>query len=264
MTDRIQCLRVKDWDARFESSRSREYKLKGQTYMPNKQGLGYNRIMHLKDGCAIYGAWCAMINLLSRMEKPRMGYLTDNSRSDGIQFSAKDISNLTLAPLHFIEKMLELCRSQHIGWLEVVYINDTKVPSTTAPQCPSPLPLPLPLQNPFPLQEQESAKPKKAFGELSRVMLTQDEYDNLVSKNGSERTKKAIEILDSYIASKNVKYACHYAVMKTGGWVWDRVDAVQKQSSQSQLSFQDREMERKRKLREVARNCGRENEQRLE
>ena len=32
--------RVKDWDARFESSKSRTYKLKTQVYMPNKMGVG--------------------------------------------------------------------------------------------------------------------------------------------------------------------------------------------------------------------------------
>jgi hypothetical protein len=65
----------------------------------------------------------------------------------------------------------------------------------------------------------------KSFGELQKVRLTPDEYAKLVAKHGEQRTKAAIEVLDGYIASKNKRYANHYAVMKEGSWVWERVAA---------------------------------------
>ena len=145
-------LRVKDWNSRFESAKSRDYGIKKQTYMPNKQGLGYNRMLRSVNGPALYGAWCAVIGLLSRMEKPRQGYLTDTSRSDGMILTSHDLSHLTLFPQPIIQEMLDFCRSKDIAWLEVVYVADTAKDSALplAGDChgPSPLPPPFPSSPP--------------------------------------------------------------------------------------------------------------------
>lgn len=143
-SQRIPVLRVKDWRERFESAKSKDYKIKSQSYMPNKQGLGYNRIVRRPDGPAIYGAWCAMINMLSRMEGPRQGYLTDSSRDTGLPLTPEDIAALTLMPDDLIKQMLDLCRSHHIAWLEVAYIKDTALSLSGAADGPPPLPLPSP------------------------------------------------------------------------------------------------------------------------
>jgi hypothetical protein len=71
-------------------------------------------------------------------------------------------------------------------------------------------------------KEKEKSK-KKAYGEFNSVMLTDDEYDKLISKHGESKALSAIEILDGYIASKGNKYKNHYAVFKKGSWVWERV-----------------------------------------
>lgn len=68
---------------------------------------------------------------------------------------------------------------------------------------------------------------KKPYGELGRVLLTDEEYSKLQERNDEARLRSAIEILDGYIASKNKKYASHYAVLKEGSWVWDRVNERQ-------------------------------------
>lgn len=141
-------LRVKDWNERFESAKSRTYKIKSQTYMPNKQGLGYTRIMNHAQGPAIYGAWCALINLLSRQEAPRHGYLTDTGRVHGYPWTPDDISIQTMVPEPIIRIMIEFCLSQAVGWLIVTDATDTTVSLPRIPQGypPLPLPSPLPLQ----------------------------------------------------------------------------------------------------------------------
>jgi hypothetical protein len=65
---------------------------------------------------------------------------------------------------------------------------------------------------------------KKEYGELKKVKLTDDEYAKLIAKHGEPTTLAAIEILDGYIGQqKKDPYANHYAVMKEGSWVWERV-----------------------------------------
>lgn len=67
---------------------------------------------------------------------------------------------------------------------------------------------------------------KTSYGELNCVKLTEKEYKILFDQRGSELLLRGIDILDSYIASKGKDpYKSHYAVLKRGGWVWDRVNA---------------------------------------
>jgi len=77
---------------------------------------------------------------------------------------------------------------------------------------------------------------KKAYGELESVKLTDDEYSKLLSKHGQKTLDKGLEILDTYIASKNKKYASHYAALKSDSWVWSRV-AEQTGSAPASKSF---------------------------
>jgi hypothetical protein len=64
---------------------------------------------------------------------------------------------------------------------------------------------------------------KVAHGELGKVLLSAEEYKKLQAAHSFDELAAGIEILDTYIASKNPKYASHYAVMKTDSWVWERV-----------------------------------------
>jgi hypothetical protein len=144
---------VPGWPTTFESAKSKTYKLKTQTYMPNKTGLGYKRIMRQADGPAIYGCWCAMIHALSRQQSPRQGYCTDTGRADGKPWTAEDISLHTDMPVKVCVRMLAVCASETVGWLTLTsqypyqgYHADT----TGVVDGPSPLPSPLHLHLPSP------------------------------------------------------------------------------------------------------------------
>jgi hypothetical protein len=71
----------------------------------------------------------------------------------------------------------------------------------------------------------KAEKPEKwAYGEYKNVMLTDDEYNKLLSKYGQELTDAAINKLDTYLLepkNKN-KYKSHYAAMLN--WVFKAVD----------------------------------------
>lgn len=57
---------------------------------------------------------------------------------------------------------------------------------------------------------------------LERVMLTQEEYQQLMQKYQDETLlQKGLEILNNYIQTKEPKYKSHYHVMI--GWVYERV-----------------------------------------
>lgn len=76
-----------------------------------------------------------------------------------------------------------------------------------------------------PFEGGSGGKPdKKIYGEMQKVKLTDEEYKKLIKVHGESDTMAAIEILDGYIASKGKRYQSHYATLKTGSWVWERVE----------------------------------------
>ena len=56
--------------------------------------------------------------------------------------------------------------------------------------------------------------------------MTEDEYQNLLTELGKNKTIKCIEQLDIYKKSKGVEYVDDYATIKR--WVIDRVEEIEK------------------------------------
>lgn len=113
--------RIKDWDKHYENAKSRTIEHKAWCPVPNKQdGLGYRRMLSERDGAALYGAFVAVILMASKQSLPREGYLTDTGRIDGIPHTPEALSLKTGIPSEIIEKMLALCCSQAVGWIEVM------------------------------------------------------------------------------------------------------------------------------------------------
>lgn len=69
--------------------------------------------------------------------------------------------------------------------------------------------------------EDENSKIKYA----DRVYMTEDEYQNLLTELGKNKTIKCIEQLDIYKKSKGVEYVDDYATIKR--WVIDRVEEIE-------------------------------------
>ena len=123
-------MQVIGWDENFEGAKSKTYKNKTTCQMPTKHGLGYKKLVRGSDGAALFGAWCAMIQVLSRHPAPRHGYCTDTGGADGRPYTPDDLEMLTDIPAKHFKKMLELASSQVVGWLRILdgYQTDTAGP----------------------------------------------------------------------------------------------------------------------------------------
>ena len=79
------------------------------------------------------------------------------------------------------------------------------------------------------VSESDVSEPKKIkLGEFGHVALTEEEHEKIKTVYGS-RAPTAIEMLDAYLENNPLKrkgkkaYASHYAVMKQGGWIHERI-----------------------------------------
>ena len=110
---------VKDWDKHFEGAKSRTYSNKSSCQMPTKHGLGYKRIVKRKNGPALFGAWCALIQVLSRHAKPRTGYCTDTGRADGRPYTDSDLEMMTDIPSAIFRELFQVAATQEVDWLRI-------------------------------------------------------------------------------------------------------------------------------------------------
>ena len=113
--------RVRLWEEKFEGAKSKTYNNKSSCQMPSKHGLGYRRLIRSgKNGPALFGAWCAMIQILSRQDRPRLGFCTDDGTEDGKPYTPDDLEILTDIPAAIFREMLKICSSESVGWLDVM------------------------------------------------------------------------------------------------------------------------------------------------
>jgi len=117
--------RVLNWDRHFEGAKSKTYNNKTSCSLPTKHGLGYRRLISEKDGVALFGAWVALIQVLSRHNKPRQGYCTDTGLSDGTPYSCEDLELLTGISAKYFKEMFKICKSHSVGWVELTKTTDT-------------------------------------------------------------------------------------------------------------------------------------------
>lgn len=195
-------LRVKGWGDLFESYKSKGFKNKTQTYMPNKNGVGFKYLVTAENGWALYGVWCAMVCWLSRMPKPRGGCLTDTSRPDGLPMDAQDIAVAIMAPLPLVEAMLDHCKSAKVGWLELVKATkqETTHPETetTHPETPKQGALPSPSPSPL-----HPLPPAEDDAEGARFSLTSGELGSLLNKLHKVPQLAAVTLADLHLCLGN-------------------------------------------------------------
>lgn len=126
--------RIRDWNVHFENNKSRERDACSWCPIPNKQdGLGYGRLISMKNGVAMYGAFVAVTLAASKQDRPRDGYLTDSGRADGIPLTAADLAIMTKVPKSIINRMLVAVTSEGIGWVETYTPTARQVPVDCPP-----------------------------------------------------------------------------------------------------------------------------------
>ena len=208
--------RIRDWQRHFENNRTRDMEKMRWVPVPNKHdGEGFQRIMQEKDGIIIYGCWHLILQVASKLRE--RGTLL---RDDGTPITADTLALKTgwRRPQDF-QRTLDFCSSGEMAWIERLSKEGAENPQAPAenPQEGA--------RNGMEGIEEKGRTHLLPFGECQKVRLTDEEYAKLITKHGEAKAKAAIEVLDGYIASKNKRYANHYAVLKEGSWVWDRVNA---------------------------------------
>lgn len=219
MTDKIPIYQIVAWDETYENDRSRQRDKCSWCAVPNKQdGLGYRRLIASKNGEAMYAAFLACSLICSKQPRPRQGYLTDNGRPDGVPLTPEDLSLKSGIKISTIESMLELTTLASIGWIRVCQSAVSRAllhspPSDTVRKG----------REGKEEKGKEGKEGRTPHGEFGRVKLSKEDYDKLIDKHGPQQTTKAIQVLDDYIESSGKRYKSHYAVLKEGSWVWQRV-----------------------------------------
>jgi hypothetical protein len=214
--------KVKDWETHFEGAKSKTYKNKSSCTMPCKHGLGYKKLVKSKNGAALFGAWCALVQILSRHNSPRKGYCTDTGKPDGTAYTAEDLEILTDIPKAYFDELFKVV--QLIGW--VTFTPPEGYHADTASATQGTL---VPPNSDLDSNKDSNKDSKRgallSFGEFGRVQLSNEEHAKLSIAYG-ERIQQAIDVLDGYIEQGGKKkYKSHYAVMRKGGWVWDKLNA---------------------------------------
>jgi len=219
---------VKGWNTHFEGAKSRTYSNKSSTQLPSKHGLGYKRIVKAKNGAAMFGAWCALCQVLSRHPKPRAGFCTHDGTENGRPYTPDELEIITDIPAKVFSSLFEIAPSEGVDWMTVTtaripdgcHADTTRIPQ--APMVPSDSDLDSDLDS----DTDSKAKPDvpAPHGEFQNVMLLRADAEKLERAHGQRRLSQGIDVLSDYIEASGKKYKSHYAVLKKGSWVWDKVD----------------------------------------
>jgi hypothetical protein len=104
---------IRDWDKNFEVAQSKRAENLRWVPLPNKHdGKSFRRLIQMKNGPAIYGAWVLIVQVASKC--PTRGVLADG---DG-PLTSDDIADKTLTDPKLIQSALDACCSKAIGWIE--------------------------------------------------------------------------------------------------------------------------------------------------
>jgi len=109
-------IKIRDWDTHFEADRSRQWKKLSWVPIPNKQGLGYKKIMQQKNGAEIFGCWNALVQQASLC----------TPRGDLTKYSIDDLSTNTMIPLSTLKNAITFI-VEHLDWIEVIKNLDINV-----------------------------------------------------------------------------------------------------------------------------------------
>jgi len=105
--------RIVGWDDRFENHESRKIKVLNWVAMPNHHDTaGYRRLVTMPNGAALYGAWCAVVQVASRC--PVRGVLASASRP----LEAIDLEAKTGMKSKLFDELFSVVTDPSICWLE--------------------------------------------------------------------------------------------------------------------------------------------------
>jgi len=122
-----QLYQIIGWEENFEGAKSKTYCNKSKCQMPTKHGLGYLNLIQRKNGPALFGAWCALVQVCSRHPKPRQGYCTDTGGVAGKPYTPQNLEALTRIPKNIFVELFQVASNSEVTWLRMLqgYHRDT-------------------------------------------------------------------------------------------------------------------------------------------
>lgn len=103
---------ITDWQKRYETHESRKLKRMAWVPVPNAHdGLSFRRLIAMKNGAEIFGAWCLILQVASKME---VRGVLENSTGP---LDATDLAAMTGASEKLFETALSVLSSSKIGWI---------------------------------------------------------------------------------------------------------------------------------------------------
>lgn len=145
---------VRNWDALFENSRSRERDQCHFVCIPNKQdGMGLQRLLSMPHGTAVYGIFHLILGICSQQKRPRAGWLTDtglapdghhpgttlapDGQQAGTPWAASDMALRWRRSEAEIAEALQILSSPNIGWLNCLQIDCQPSARPLPAECPT-------------------------------------------------------------------------------------------------------------------------------
>ena len=112
---------ILNWDATYESYKSRSVDRQTRCSVPVKQGgVSYRRMV--REHLEFYGVFVALVLLCAKQSpaKERDGWLTEDGTRSGASLEPGDIAEKTGIEARIIESALSYFSSSRIGWVEEV------------------------------------------------------------------------------------------------------------------------------------------------
>ena len=116
----IPLYRIKDWDKNFEINRSRQLKRLWWVATPNKHdGDGYTDLITRPDGISLFGTWCLIVQVASKVPQPERGTLvkTDGKPRSGTLFG------LFLILVFGMRFLIEFIKEDQVGFESGMSLN---------------------------------------------------------------------------------------------------------------------------------------------
>jgi hypothetical protein len=124
----LKVYKIRDWKDLFEKAEWRKLRNRWWVAIPVKHdGTGYRRVMAMKKGLEIFGAWVLIVQVASKCRMP--GTLADETGP----LSARDIASKTGASEKQVTLALSVLTSSEIGWMTAEEYQDDSSRSTGEP-----------------------------------------------------------------------------------------------------------------------------------
>jgi len=110
--------KIRDWDEYYETHDTRKYQTLRWVPLPVKlNGRLYRRLVRMKNGPAMFGCWCALLEVGAMGDKGKRGVFQDSSEN---VFTIEDLAIATDMPETLITDTIATLSNHPFDWIEAL------------------------------------------------------------------------------------------------------------------------------------------------